>query len=258
MSSYSSFPRHAWDSVFQKLIDAETYYISQNWSRFVSLAPPPPDSAGECAAVRKAGEDRAEREDEILEQAKSLELQLWPIIAALNIPNVAKATWKIEVPYVWELLRAALWDMQGGLYILKHRFNRGRPIHTCGSRVGVTTVPTPGHPSYPGGHAAQCHAAVLLLEAVIKLMKPIVSNQSELVKAMLEAAERVTENRVVAGIHFPSDSFAGKQLALQYVPMLLQSELFLDLVGFAAEKLTLKVAEESQSLQRRAKRKARR
>lgn len=244
MSKYTFFPGHAWDPEFKNLIGAETYYVSQTWVRFVSLMAPPADSPGEYEAFRAAAAKRVERHDEIVEQGSLLSLQLWPIVEALQLDNVTKQDWaptppnKTALPAVWELLRAALWDMQCGLYALKQRFNRGRPVHIYGSLVGVTSVPTPGHPAYPGGHASQCHAAVLLLEAAIKKMDA--SSQSDLpqvLSRMLAASERVTENRVVAGIHFPSDSEAGRQLALQYVPLLLQSQLFDAVLKGAADEL---------------------
>lgn len=245
MSDYTSFPQHAWDPAHLLLIDAEPYYVSQSWSRFITLEPPPPDANGECDAVVEAGRDRAERKDEILAQDGALHMQLWPIIEALKLGGVTEDNWSPEddavtdprLPYSWELLRAALWDMQCGLYALKRRFNRGRPVHAFGSKIGVTSLYTPGHPAYPAGHAAQCHVSVLLLEAALKRMNQVPHDLPRLLDEMLRAAERVAENRVVAGIHFPSDTVAGKDLALQYVPMLLRSPLFGRVVAAAAREL---------------------
>lgn len=245
MSNYTRFPQHAWEPAHLILVDAEPYYVSQAWSRFITLEPPPPDADSECDAVIKAGQDRAERKEEVREQGGALHLQLWPIIEALRLSGVTKENWSpedeavtgVQLPHTWEMLRAALWDMQCGLYALKLRFNRGRPVHAFGSKIGVTSLRTPGHPAYPAGHAAQSHVSVLLLETALKRMKQVPANMPRLLDDMLRAGERVAENRVVAGIHFPSDTVAGKDLALQYVPMLLRSTLFGRVVAAAAREL---------------------
>lgn len=230
MTRYTPFPQHAWNSKFFALLDAETHYVSRNWSRFVSLVPPPADEQGECDLVVARIGEREGRREEILFEDKGLEAALWPVIRTLAVPGVTAQNWTTSLPCTWMMLLSAFYDLQPGLYVIKQRFSRGRPVHAGGSVIGVTSITTPGHPSYPAGHAAQGHMAVLLLGHLLQ-------EEPSLMQAMLGAAERVAENRVIAGIHFPSDSVAGKNLALQFVPMLLRSELFGNLCADARREL---------------------
>ena len=88
-------------------------------------------------------------------------------------------------------------------YILhaKLQFGRRRP-----HEYGITpTILVPDHPAYPSGHATQAH----LLAKVATCLQP--SRRDE----FQASAESVALNRVKAGVHYPSDSDAGKMLADQ-------------------------------------------
>ena len=79
-------------------------------------------------------------------------------------------------------------------------------------------VEVPGHPSFPSGHAMQSmFMALLLLEA---MPGPKKASLEPLLHTM---AVRMGRNREIAGLHYPSDSDAGRDLASQLVPFLLNS-----------------------------------
>jgi len=69
-------------------------------------------------------------------------------------------------------------------------------------------LPTPGHGSYPAGHATQCHFAVAVLQELLKgkLVSADMGTQLELL------ADRIAENRIIAGLHYRPDNCAGKKL----------------------------------------------
>lgn len=236
MPTYTPYPPDAWDPDFQVLVEQETYFVTQTWARLVKLDPPPPDADGECAKVAAAVlscDD--ERKRRIASENGSWLNVVWPLVqllpgsAAIAKPDDLKAAW----PGVWEMLHAALWDLQPGLYQFKTHFMRGRPTHQCGVQP---LVALPGHPAYPGGHAAQAHAAAELLGRLFTG----VNDDPPLRQALKDAAAEVALNRIFAGIHYPSDSEAGRLLALQFVQLLRANAMFRELMAAAAKDLGLK------------------
>ena len=69
----------------------------------------------------------------------------------------------------------------------------------------------PGHPSYPSGHATQAYLVAQALTTVIR--------NHEIGRELYKIAERVAVNREWAGLHYASDSAAGKQLAREVFPV---------------------------------------
>lgn len=230
MPRYTEFPNTDWDPVFLEFLDAETSFVSQHWHRFIKLSAPPDDADLECAAVVSRIPEQAGRAQQILDEDSGLEAALWPIIASWNVSGLSAAGWTARLPKTWRALLVATFDLRPGLFMLKAQFKRGRPIHVPCAQAGQILIQTPGHPAYPGGHAAQGEMAVLLLEKGMRV-KP------QLVAGMRAAARGVTDNRVVAGIHFPSDSAAGERVAEQFVPMLLASAPFKQLCQEANAEL---------------------
>jgi hypothetical protein len=64
-------------------------------------------------------------------------------------------------------------------------------------------VPVPGHPSYPSGHALQSALMALCVKAIEPLPK-------EMHPTLDALAHRIARNREIAGLHFPTDSDAGR------------------------------------------------
>jgi hypothetical protein len=71
-------------------------------------------------------------------------------------------------------------------------------------------ISLPGHASYPSGHATQAY----LIARCAKLL--FSGDRLAKLDADLDAlAQRIAWNREIAGLHYPSDSAAGKELAEQ-------------------------------------------
>lgn len=96
----------------------------------------------------------------------------------------------------------------------KHHFRIRRPADR--SSLIQPVLLTPGHGSYPAGHATQCH----FMAAVLKKLTNATAS-SEVADQLDKLATRIAENRVVAGLHYPEDNdvgeLLGKQLAEHFI-----------------------------------------
>lgn len=140
-----------------------------------------------------------------------------PVIAELFAPvlNASAKTWTpILIGFVdHDMLRIVLFQK-------KIYFNRARPYQIY---PDLTPPFTPGHPSYPGGHAAQSQAIAAVIELILQ---PYGSTYARLIQQCKDLAVDIARNREVAGLHYPSDTDAGKALAGLFIVEALKSEKF--------------------------------
>jgi hypothetical protein len=97
----------------------------------------------------------------------------------------------------------------------KHALACWRPVEYNAQVQPMIT--TPGHGSFPSGHATQVHAVAHLLKALLNLdPNPNVTpaKYATVIEQLNRQAARITTNRVVAGVHFPVDSMAGRMLGV--------------------------------------------
>lgn len=75
-------------------------------------------------------------------------------------------------------------------------------------------IPTPGHPSFPAAHAMEAYVVAHLLPHLLSY-----SSSKERIQwlrlALRKQAARISENRVIAGVHFPIDCIVGGHLGAQ-------------------------------------------
>ena len=81
------------------------------------------------------------------------------------------------------------------------KYNRVRPPY-FDNRV-IPWISVPLHPSYPSGHAVQSYTIAYLLSEKYPYKKMI----------YFESAKRISRNREVMGLHYPSDTEYGKKIA---------------------------------------------
>lgn len=93
----------------------------------------------------------------------------------------------------------------GAMYF-KHHYDRPRPAQICPGLLPPIEVP--GHASYPSGHATQATIFALCCREVLPQ-----SQKSGMAVALDALAARIARNREIAGLHYASDSLAGKRLA---------------------------------------------
>jgi membrane-associated phospholipid phosphatase len=92
------------------------------------------------------------------------------------------------------------------MYFKRRPPNRPRPSQLCPALLPPIQVPS--HASYPSGHATQ---ATLIAECA-KLVLPA-SGWDGLKHDLDVLARRIGRNREIGGLHYPSDSDAGRTLA---------------------------------------------
>lgn len=85
----------------------------------------------------------------------------------------------------------------------KHAFACPRPVEL--SPQIQPMIPTPGHASWPSGHATEAYLTCALLQALM----PHGSKYQEQLERL---AARIAVNRTVAGLHYPVDSAVGRLL----------------------------------------------
>ncbi|MCY7304761.1 MAG: phosphatase PAP2 family protein [Rhodoferax sp.] len=91
----------------------------------------------------------------------------------------------------------------------KHALACWRPVEYNAQVQPMIT--TPGHGSFPSGHATQAYAVAHVLKALLPLQA---AQFATVVEQLDRQAARIATNRVVAGVHFPVDSMAGRMLGV--------------------------------------------
>jgi len=87
----------------------------------------------------------------------------------------------------------------------KHELAVWRPVDLSAEVQPMIT--TPGHGSFPMGHATQTYAVVEVLKALCApRLSPKAGDQLD------RLAARISINRVIAGVHYPIDATAGRLL----------------------------------------------
>jgi hypothetical protein len=88
----------------------------------------------------------------------------------------------------------------------KHLLAGWRPVQY--SEQVQPMITTPGHGSFPSGHATQAFVLARLLAGIL----PASAAYDPMREQLYWQAARIATNRVVAGVHFPVDSVAGRLL----------------------------------------------
>jgi hypothetical protein len=98
----------------------------------------------------------------------------------------------------------------------KHALACWRPVEYNAQVQPMIT--TPGHGTFPTGHATQAYAVAHMLKYLLNL-DPAANTGTKTGYGMIidqldRQSARIATNRVVAGVHFPVDSMAGRMLGV--------------------------------------------
>lgn len=175
--------------------------------------PEEPDFAAQLALVFQAATDqRKDRFEEVLAQNEFP----WPLWAGpLNLqPGRHRHT--------IELIGHALNFTAAVYHRVKHEMACIRPADR--SPLIQPLLPTPEHGSLPSGHATESFMMATLLPALAGQ-----ASDSPLAHHLQRQADQIAHNRVIAGLHFPVDSQAGRALGTALARYLMRR------AGLAAE-----------------------
>jgi hypothetical protein len=89
----------------------------------------------------------------------------------------------------------------------KHSFACQRPVEV--SPQVQPMIPTPGHSTWPSGHATEAFTTATFLQA---LLQAALGAGNVYQEQLQRQAARIAVNRTVAGLHYPVDSAAGRLL----------------------------------------------
>ncbi|MGZ5846061.1 MAG: phosphatase PAP2 family protein, partial [Ramlibacter sp.] len=133
-------------------------------------------------------------------------------------------------PWTIELVNCALAMGNVAYMRWKSLYRRVRPSFLCPGLVPA--FGPPGHPSFPSGHSTLGHLMALLLLEIPALRlrfgkfagsgstagdavgKSDLAGTAPIPSPLLWLAARLAKNRERLGVHYPSDSFAGRHLAV--------------------------------------------
>lgn len=145
----------------------------------------------------------AERSDEKIHEIE-MEIELDTVVFnGVTFEEIIK-----DRPNTNKLLNSSLAEIGTIMMYFKNQFDRVRPSVLDTSLT--TSIPVPEHPAYPSGHATQSFLIALILSDIEPQNREI----------YIQDAHRIAHNREIAGVHYPSDSEVGREIASQYFKLL--------------------------------------
>ncbi len=156
--------------------------------------------AGELAdLVTAAANERADALAEILSQSNEF------ISYFLNLLTANPGAY----PQTTKVLTLA---SQVGTFVamyFKGRYKRPRPSQLCPALLPPIEVP--GHASFPSGHSTQAHLMALCMGDVLNGLPQ--QQCDNVMDDLWTLADRIARNREIAGLHYASDTAAGRAVA---------------------------------------------
>lgn len=196
-----------WAPELQGLAGKQTLYI-MDWQEKISLPNPPtnssPKTAHELELLLSYKSERTEAKiQQIKDEADFHTTQfdgrlITDYFDEKKFPNTA------------EFLKESFNDLNIIIMSQKQHFDRVRPSVLEPGLDPVLEVP--GHPAYPSGHSTQAHFLAYALGELMPNRKQV----------LIDEAYQIARNREVAGLHYPSDTEAGKLLARQFLDLALR------------------------------------
>lgn len=104
-------------------------------------------------------------------------------------------------PKLFKLLKQSNQDARKINGHIKYYYNQERPYQS-NAKIKLYIKPSKS-PSYPSGHAAKSYVAAYILSEILPKYK----------KEFLKAAAKISQNRVIVGLHFVRDIEKGEEVA---------------------------------------------
>jgi hypothetical protein len=207
----SIFPANGWDREMEAVAELPNFFEIQGW-RELPLDPPP-GPAETKLELNELLKKQAQMQDPVERQIRLSEIVLE---ADENTPYYERVltptpSGSFAATNVLIDAMSQLGTVVGCYY--KKKFMRPRPSQ-LEPRLRPS-IDVPAWAAYPSGHALQNFLIAQALAVVV--------HSDELTVELFDIAQRVAENREYAGLHYESDTIAGKQLAIAMFPAVLDA-----------------------------------
>lgn len=205
------YPANGWEVEMEAVAELPNFFEISGW-RDLTLPPPPgPDhTAVELAEVLRKQEKMQTVPERILRlpdiQLEATEESPKVRRALTPTPSGSYAGTNVLIQAMFQL-----GTVVGCFY--KKKFMRPRPSQ-LDPRVRPS-IDVPAWAAYPSGHALQYFLIAKALSAVV--------HNDELTVELFKIAQEVAENREWAGVHYESDTAAGRHLAILMFPAVLDA-----------------------------------
>jgi len=175
------------------------------WEMLDILPPPGPDftrlEAKVLLSLQKRDRERARRLPDILQEAS---LSVSEFTRPLYIENIS------GYEQTETLFQNILTTCEYVGLIYKSKFNRLR-AHQFEPRLRPLLA-VPSHEAFPSNHAFQCFSIAFAFNTILP--------EHPATEELTRIAQNVAENREWGGLHYPSDTSAGRDLARRFAPYL--------------------------------------
>lgn len=200
-----------WDPILVKNREEKLLY-DINWKSIVNLPAPPSNSSKETADDIQTllSYKKLRTPEKIAQIQKEVDLK-GMYLGGKSYADYLDST---QSPKISLLLKDSYHDLVVLVLREKERFDRVRPSFL--EPALETVVDIPGHPAYPSGHSSQVHFLAYILGELMPSKKDL----------FLAEADQIAKNREIGGLHYPSDTNAGKILARQIFNALMKEEKF--------------------------------
>lgn len=204
------FSDDMWEEIYIKIADRLPTYVSKD----LTFSIPPfsangsPETAKEIETLLEYQENK--RTPEQLKMAK-IEVSNFAETMRFGLGETVSPDIQTKVS---GLIGIANNDLSYFLFREKKRFKRARPTQL--SSVLTTGIAIPGHAAYPSGHAMQSRVFALVYGYV----------DSAQAATYLQKASDIAHRREIFGLHYPSDTQEGKDMADQFFEALLKVDSF--------------------------------
>ncbi len=206
-----NFPNDAWGNSYLKDVPRATAYFEENAAR-LKMEPPPSDDSettlNEVSYLKKIAEDRSAR-DIILITKENID----PYKRFFEVLEIRRE----DYPDLNNLIHRIASESYFPVVYFKYKFSRTRPYQIDDSLT--TVIDGPPHASYPSGHATQDYLIAMILADIFPEDDPRAVQ-------LFKLGKDIGMRREIAGVHYPSDTRAGVELASQLKPLIMEKSDF--------------------------------
>jgi len=210
--SWGYFPCADWETRFSEIGCTLPPVELLDFGALELEYPPDGDLGDECRRLRTLQPLQRGLEEKIRTQAQSDLHAIQPVLDELGL-NLLRPP-HTALLQLRDLIQQ---NILHAVFLFKREVLRDRPWNGCDAALQPMFLRPdrlyPGHPSYPSGHATLAYTWAALLSELF----PGKANRLE------QAADEVAMLREVAGVHFRSDSEAGRLLGKQIAAGILRT-----------------------------------